>query len=258
VITAQQFFLTDTPCSGSGVTARQEIAGSHALHNTLGTCASGLQSGTTLGAPDALVLASPPDPDPADPTNPTEFDYSNESYLNTNPDTDMGLQIRKAEANTSGCNYVPAGKVNPQSEVHRWVTDPMELPFVMTGKATLQFYTGALGTSTAPGKICVFLFKRHEEGSPPVATDTLLTNFEGGTTYWTYTEASAWPQEWTKIRLFMKFNSAPYTVPGGDRLGVAISLEAAKTTSNGLSFMYDHPDRLTRLEVDTSTPLNGG
>jgi prepilin-type N-terminal cleavage/methylation domain-containing protein len=258
VITAQQFFLTDTPCSSSGVTVRQEIVGSHPLHNTLGTCASGLQNGTTLGAPDALVLGSPPDPDPLDASNPPEYDYSNETYLNTNPDNDQGLQIRKAETNSSGCNYVPTGTVNPQSEVHRWVTDPMTLPFVMAGKATLQFYTGALGTSTAPGKICVYLFKRHEEGSPPVAVDSLLTNLEGGTASWTYAQPSEWPQEWTKVRLLMKFNNAPYTIPGGDRLGVAFSIEAEKTTSNGLSFLYDHPDRLTRLEVDTSTPLNGG
>src|SRR6478672_8536337 len=41
VVTAQQFFLTDTPCSSTGVTARQEIVADHLLHNTLGTCASG-------------------------------------------------------------------------------------------------------------------------------------------------------------------------------------------------------------------------
>jgi prepilin-type N-terminal cleavage/methylation domain-containing protein len=256
VVTAQQFFLSDTPCSSSGVTVRQEISSSHPLHNTLGTCASGLQNGTTLGAPDALVLGSPPDPDPADPKNPAEYDYANEAYLNTNPDTDQGLQVRKAEKST-GCNYTPpVGESNPQAQVHRWVTDPMTLPFVMTGRVTLQFYTGALGTSEAPGKICVYLFKRHEEGSPPVGQDTLLKSIEGFD-YWTLTE-TVWPREWTKKRLTMKFSGSPYTIPAGDRLGMALSLEAAKTTNNGLSFLYDHPDRLTRLEVDTSTPINGG
>lgn len=53
VVTAQQFYLSDTPCAVSGTTQRQEIAGDHLLHNTLGTCASGVQSGSTLGAPDS-------------------------------------------------------------------------------------------------------------------------------------------------------------------------------------------------------------
>ena len=61
-VTAQQFFLTDTPCSASGTTVRQEIEGDHLLHNTLGTCASGPQTGATVGAPDALLLGAPPDP----------------------------------------------------------------------------------------------------------------------------------------------------------------------------------------------------
>jgi prepilin-type N-terminal cleavage/methylation domain-containing protein len=257
VVTAQQFFLSDTPCSGSGVTVRQEITGNHLLHNTLGTCASGTQSGATSGAPDAMVLAAPPDPAPEDLSNPPEYDYSNDSYLNLTPNTDTGLQVRKAESGT-GCNYVPTGATYPQAEVHRWVTDPMMLNFSMTGKATLQFYTGALGTSTAGGKICVFLFKRHEEGSPLIAKDTLLTNTSGGFGYWTWSPPGNWPQEWTKVRLTMNFNGAPYAIPGGDRLGVAISIEPEKTVANGISFMYDHPTYLTRLEVETSTPINGG
>ncbi|HWC49881.1 MAG TPA: type II secretion system protein [Solirubrobacterales bacterium] len=255
VITAQQFFLSDTPCSGSGITARQEISGNHLLHNTLGTCASGMQNGTTIGAPDAMVLGAPPDPAPEDLSNPPEYDYSSDEYLNLTPHTDTGLQLRKPESAT-GCIYEPTGKTYPQAEVHRWVTDPMLENFVMTGKATLQFYTGALGTSTAGGKICVYLYKRHEEGTLP--KDTPLTNTNGGTPYWTWSPAGNWPQEWTKVRLTMNFNSAPYTIPAGDRLLVAVSLEAASTVANGVSFMYDHPTYLTRLEVETSTPINGG
>jgi prepilin-type N-terminal cleavage/methylation domain-containing protein len=253
VVTAQQFFLTDTPCSSSGTTIRQEITGSHLLHNTLGTCASGLQESTTLGAPDAMVLGSPPDPAPEDPTNPPEYDYSNDSYLNLEPHTDTGVQIRKSP----GCDYDPTG-TEPQSLVHRWVTDPMAADFVMTGKATLQFFTGALGGSTAEGTACVYLFDRHEEGSPPTATDSLLTNTNGSTAYWTYSPAGNWPQEWTKVRLTMTFNGAPYTIPAGDRLGVALSVKANETVADGVSFMYDHPTFLTRLEVETSTPLEGG
>jgi prepilin-type N-terminal cleavage/methylation domain-containing protein len=259
-IVAEQFFLTDTPCSSTGTTVRQEITGNHLLHNTLGTCASGPQTGTTLGAPDALMLGTPPDPDPEDPNNPAEFDYSNDFYLDTTPDTGTGVQIRKDD--TTGCHYVPTGTSNPESQVHRWVTDPMAEKFVMSEKATLQFYTESLNHIEAPGKICVYLFKRHETGEPPVATDTLLTNTLGTTSYWTYTPAKGanWPSEWSKgkVRLTMSFNEAPYTIPAGDRLGVAISVERKETSADALSFMYDHPNYPSRLEVETSTPLSEG
>ncbi|HXQ88245.1 MAG TPA: type II secretion system protein, partial [Solirubrobacterales bacterium] len=93
-ITAQQFFLSDTPCSAAGTTSREDIAGDHLLHNTLGTCASGPRTGSTKnGAPDALVLGSPPDPDPVDEANPLLYDYSSDSYLEPTPDTDKGTQI---------------------------------------------------------------------------------------------------------------------------------------------------------------------
>jgi len=259
VVTAQQFFLSDTPCSSTGSTARQEITGNHLLHNTLGTCASGPQTGTTHGAPDALLLGGPPDPDPEDPSNPPEYDYSNDFYLDTSPDTGKGVQIRKDD--TTGCHYVPTGTTNPESQVHRWVTDPMAENFAMTEKVTLQFYTESLNHTEAPGKMCVYLYKRHETGSPPVATDTLLTNKSGGTAYWTYTpsQGANWPSEWTKVRLTMTFNEAPYTIPAGDRLGVAISVERSGTpNTDALSFMYDHPVYPARIEVDTSTPLEGG
>jgi type II secretory pathway pseudopilin PulG len=258
VVTAQQFFLSDTPCSPSGATLRQEITGNHLLHNTLGTCASGPQTGTTKGAPDALALGGPPDPDYEDSNNPPEYDYSNDTYLDTKPDTGTGVQIPKDD--TDGCHYVPSGTTNPESQVHRWVTDPMAEKFVMTEKATLQFYTESLENSSTTGTACVYLYKRHEEGSPPVATDTLLTNTLGATAYWTYTpEKNAnWPSEWTRVRLLMPFNAAPYTIPAGDRLGVAISVKRANTGADALSFMYDHPKYATRLEVDTSTPIDGG
>jgi hypothetical protein len=260
LVTAQQFFLTDTPCSSTGETERQEIGGDHLLHNTLGTCASGPQTGTTLGAPDALLLGGPPDPAPADPNDPALYDYSDDTYLEPTPDTDKGVQIRKDD--TNGCHYTPTGTTNPESQVHRWVTDPMGSAFKMTEKVTLEFYTRTLNDELYKGKLCVYLFKRHEAGSPLVATDTWLTNTNGNTAYWTYTpEGGAyWPRkEWAKVRLTMAFNEAPYTIPAGDRLGVALSVErnGTSTQADAIPIMYDHPTYATRIEVDTSTPIEG-
>lgn len=256
VNTAQQFFLTDTPCAASGVTARQEPTANHLLHNTLGTCASGLKTGTTKGAPDALLLGSPPDPDPADVNNPAKYDYANDSYLDTSPDAGIGVQIRRDD--TNGCHYTPVGTTNPESQVHRWVTDPMTEPFVLNGNVTLEVFTQSINKAQSSGKMCIYLFKRHEVGAPPVATDTMLTNTLGGTPYWTYLESPIWTTELKAKILTMTFSGAPYTIPAGDRLGIALSVERQSTPADALSFMYDHPQAPTRIEVDTSTPIDGG
>jgi len=263
VVTAQQFFLTDTPCSSGGTTARQTISADHLLHNTLGTCASGAQVGRTVGAPDALVLGGPPDPAPEDPNDPSLYDYSSDPYLEPSPNTDKGLQIRRDEK-VSGCLYSPAketASLDPQSQIHRWVTDPFSSGFTLSGKITLEFYTRSINEAQHKGTLCVFLFKRHETGSPPTAEDAILANAKGGAGYWTFTpEGNAnWPStEWKRIRLTMEFLSPPYTIPAGDRLGVALGVERANTPAEAIQIMYDHPQYPARLEVDTNTPLEGG
>jgi type II secretory pathway pseudopilin PulG len=259
VVTAQQFYLTDTPCSTGAFTERQEITGDHLLHNTLGTCASGPQTGSTKGSPDALLTGAPPD---SEEGIPPMYDYSNDSYLETpKAETDKGLQLRKDDS--PGCHYVPSGVVTPQSQVHRWVTDPFAKNFKMTKNVTLEFYTRTLSDEPYTGELCVYLFKRHEVGTPPVATDTLLVNSATKAAYWTYLPQQKaqpyWPQfKWERIRVTMSFIGAPYTIPAGDRLGVALSMERSETGGDGVSIMYDNPATPTRLEVDTDTPIDGG
>lgn len=259
LVTAQQFFLTDTPCAAEGSTSREEIAGDHPLHNTLGTCASGPQTGSTPGAPDALLLGAPPDPAPEDPGDPALYDY--DSTLDPTPDTDKGVQIVKDD--TAGCHYVPTGTTHPESQVHRWVTDPMASKFLMTSKVTLEFYTRTLNDALYTGELCVYLYKRHEEEKEGklAATDTPLTNKVGGTAYWTYAPegGSYWPRNaWAKVRLTMTFNGAPFEIPPKDRLLVALSVERKGTQAEAIPIMYDHPNYPTRIEVDTSTPIEGG
>jgi hypothetical protein len=265
-VTAQQLFLTDTPCSASGTTVRQEIEADHLLHDTLGTCVSGPKTGTTPGAPDALVLGAPPDPAPEDPTEPALYDYANDSYLEPTPDTDKGVQILRDDK--SGCNYEhkpEEGTIHPEAKIHRWVTDPFAAEFKMSGKVTLEFYTRTLNDALYHGTLCVFLFDRHETGSgeSTVATDSLLKdkNTTGNPAYWTYTPEGNgfWPRNaWTKVRLSMEFLGSPYTVPAGDRVGVALSVEPGNTDAEAIPIMYDHPDYPTRIEVNTTTPTEGG
>jgi prepilin-type N-terminal cleavage/methylation domain-containing protein len=256
-ITGQQFFLSDTPCSPIGTTSRAAITGDHLLHNTLGTCASGLQTGQSKpGAPDALVRGAPPDPDPVDEFNPLLYDYSSDSYLEPTPDTDKGTQILHDDS--AGCNYVPKSSVHPEAKVHRWVTDPMPREFKMSGTVTLEFYSRTLNELNYPGTLCVFLFIRSEAGTgeSTVATDTLLADPEGKL-FWAYS-SQEWPRTvWEKLRLTMKLSAAT-SVHEGQRLGVALSVDAGTTDADAIPIMYDHPNYPSRLEVDTTTPFEGG
>jgi len=252
-VTAQQFYLSDTPCSASGATSRQDISGDHLLHNTLGICASGPRAGQTPGAPDTLVRVSPPDPDPEDELNPALFDYSSDTYLEPPVGTDQGLQLLHDDS--AGCNFPPKSSVHPEAKMHRWVTDKMTQPFKLNGNVTLEFYSRTLGEASYPGTVCAFLFKR----SATEATDERFRNAETTNLYWTYSSqgTGSWPRTaWTKLRLTMKISGAQ-EINANERLGLALSVDAGTTPAEGLQVMYDHPDYASRLEVDTTTPIEG-
>jgi hypothetical protein len=256
----QQFYLSDTPCAATGSAVRATIGGDHLLHNTLGTCASGLQTGSgDVGAPDALLLSGPPDPDVDDPFNPALYDYSNDFYLEPTPDTDKGLQIRRDD--TAGCHYDPTGTTSPEAQAHRWVSDRLSQPFSMTGTVTLEFYTRTLNDGLHGGGLCVYLFERSETaGSEPKATDTRLADKENGNLHWLYEPEGNgfWPRNtWTKVRLTMEFS--PEVIDLDNRLGVALTVDPTNTLpADAIPIMYDHPNYPTRLEVDTTTPIAGG
>ncbi|HET6570444.1 MAG TPA: hypothetical protein VFG58_03040, partial [Solirubrobacterales bacterium] len=252
----QQFFLSDTPCAAEGSTEREEwpqreATGDHPLHNTLGTCASGMQTGATLGAPDALLLGSPPDPAPADEAFPARLDYSDDYLGQVTPETAWGIQL--VPDDTGGCHFPPTGSSQPEWQMHRWVTDPMASDFTLTENATVDFFTRALSDQPYGGTLCIYLFDRHEEGSPPEAEDNVLPGAEA-----TYSgkENGQWPRnEWAEARVPMTFSE--FTIPKDDRLGIAISVDG-NSDSGAIPFLYDHPDYRTRIEIETPTPLNAG
>lgn len=255
VVTAQQFFLSDTPCSPTGFTVRSEIVESHALHNTLGACASGLRTGSVAGAPDALVLGSPPDLLPEDTSLPAEYDYSSDYPLSTVAGAAKGIQLRRDE--TNGCHYVPTGTSVPQWQVHRWVSDPLPTDFKMTGQVTLDILTRALVSPSNKATLCIYLFDRREL-TPGKGEDFLLTNKVGGAKYWEYTPTGSglWPLNWDDVRKTMTFNG-PITIPADHRLGVALSVNG-NTGLDAVGLMYDHPNYRARIEVETPTPIDGG
>ena len=261
VVSAQQFWLSDTPCASAGDTVRSEVNADHLLHNTLGTCSSGPKTGgTTPGAPDALLTSAPPDPFLDDPSLPGVFDYSNDFALEPSPpDGDRGVQIRRQDA--SGCTYNSASLgADPQTKIHRWVSDPLPATFTATGHATLEFYTAAINNALHTGRLCIYIFRRN--GSQ----DTMVTNPATGLPYFTYPPSAgeSWPRAtptasdplgWKKIRFDMDFTQ--FDISEGHRLGVALSTERSGTTYDaGLQVLYDHHLTPSRIEVETTTPLD--
>jgi hypothetical protein len=242
VVTGQQFWVSDTPCSVTPDEPERLTPTDHATHNTLGTCAD-----ADPNKPDSLLIEPPPsDPAPNDPTLPARQDYSTE--LEPSEGEDKGLQMRQPD--NSGCSPNPTGADQHQL-IHRWLSMPMPSNFVMTGKATLELYTRTINQEIASGKICVFLFRRSSSG-----LDTFLANADNPSqSYFTYAETT-WPTGETFQPISLKMDFAQTTVQANERLGLAIALEKDGTSADVIEFSYDHPDDRSRLEVLTTTPLD--
>lgn len=266
VVSAQQFWLSDTACSAAAVTPRVAIAGDHLLHNTLGaTCSLGLKTGTTAGSPDLLMTAPPPDPAPDDDANPLTYDYATD--LEPTPNTDKGVQLSRQDA--SGCTFSQSGTTQlPQTKIHRWVTDKMTTAFSLSGKVTLSFYTQAINNVPHTGKICVYLYKRNEtSGTDTQYVDPTFIdpNTAKPAAFFTFSNPS-WPKDTftlQKLTFTPKTLSGstavdPVAVAAGERLGLAISIERANTSADAIQILDDHPEYPTRLEVETTTPINAG
>lgn len=264
LITAQQFFFSDTRCgSGSGDPTRQEPS-DHPTHDTLGGC--GVASGDST-RPNALLVEAPRDPAPADPLVPPLYDYATdvEPGGGTAPD-DFGLQMLAQD--TDGCNASPIGSER-RKQIHRWVTRPMPSSFTMNGQATIELYTRTINDVSVPGAICIYLYRRNalDVATPITITNVVPTSANPygfscatvGTSPAVFARCATnlWPQgNPQRVRFNLSFASN-LTLPADERLEVAISVDRSGTPENALQFMYDHPDYLSRIEVKTTTPLAG-
>jgi type II secretory pathway pseudopilin PulG len=254
---AQEFWLSDTACDSA---TRQSPSSDHPLHNTLGTCLDGLQTGSTAGAPDLLLLEAPP-LDPAYPDNAQPlYDFASDVEPVSNPGADRGIQL--IEPGAAGCAFTPSD-ADAHQKVHRWVTEPMAAGFtyVLEETATLDLWTRTLGDVLQSGELCVFLFIREDDGEGG-AVDTLIADAESPpNAYFSYA-SSEWPRSgWGEARIAMRLQppsgETAIRILPGQRLGVAVTLERDGTgPEDALQFLYEHPDFDSRLEVDTQTPIH--
>ena len=260
------FWLTDTPCSQS---ARQPLAGNHQTHNTRGKCSDGMQTGNARGAPDLMFNEQPPE---SDAGSGTLYDYATDVEPAQNPGADIGLTVRRPQLSSSnGCLLsapllsqlefpVLNAESDKQQKMHMWLSSPLESSFrVLSGMdATLKLWTKSINGASYPGRICVWVFKRVTALSllgAEITVDVPATNANGSVLYFTFSR-STWPQEWTEITVPMEMTWAAdalsgLNIVGQPRLGVAMTVERANTGSDGIEFMYDHPNFESRLAVQS-------
>jgi type II secretory pathway pseudopilin PulG len=261
--TAQQFWLTDDSCQGTGEPdANARVPGDSSTNNTTGTC-------TGSSRPDALISEAPPDPDANDPNNPAVGDYATDLEPGGTATTrDAGLQMLSQE----GCNSSPSSSA--ANRIHWWATKRLVAgsggAFVAAGDSTLELWTrtipGPNGEAVnVPGSVCIYLRERPVNllflELTPVPIQIL--SISSPTSGFTCQVVSAvngigkcsavnWPSgSWTKLRIKLATNTLSLGLNSRIELGISVD----GTTSESLEFLYDHPTYDSRYEIITTTPL---
>ncbi len=224
---AVRYYLSDTPCSQSAPVAPS----THMAHNTLGPCSAGVQTEATPGAPDRLFKNSF--------TSPTgNFDFSSEVV--TSQAFDAGLQV---PVQPKQCDYAPS-RSDARLQVHRWLTAPVTsgADLVLDGTATLALWSKTINNAVHPGRLCVWLFVREPTINGGEA-DTLIEDVSTGLDYFTYTAdppgtPDNWSASWNQYSVPLAFEELQ--LQPGDRIGMAIAVDAAGTPGEALQFSYNY------------------
>lgn len=241
-VTAQDFFLYDTPC---GYTAAQAQTGSHPTQDTAATGPGSTFDSTC--ATDPSHLNDPRQSDlmgpaqrPGNGANPL-YDYSND--LSGGRPGGLAMLHRGTTCETS----YPAAELGMTGgltkwNLHSWSTNPFASSFHLTGEVTLAFFASTIDNASGTGAVCASLVDRQISNGVP--TDRLL-----GSEYY---ETSEWPS--TPRRLTFTFDlPQAEDVAAGHRL--VLVLQARGESDNDLVLLYDHPLYQSLLEVATTTAL---
>ena len=237
-VTAQSFFLYDTPC---GQTARQQPAGPHATRDTASTGASAQESSTCeqpdpAKQPDLMGGTAPP----GDRSTPL-YRYSTD----VSGGYDGGLTMLRRGL-TCAASY-PAASASDDTgvskwSVHAWSTAAFAQPFTLGGLVTVSLFTTTVNSVPGAGRVCVTLIDRQTAAGVP--TDRVL-----GTAVY---DLSSWPTDVRRISFSFRL-AQQETVPADHRLVMALHLRGESGAD--ISLLYDHPLYPSLLEVATTTPL---
>jgi hypothetical protein len=209
---------------------------------------------TSNNRPDALLTVAPDDTlDIVD-----NHDYATDLEP-TPPDADAGVQLDLPAAN--GCTLLPTS-TRPANQMHAWVSRPVNPDglYALKGGTTLKLWTKSINDVQISGKLCAVVFQRTET----YATSATTTPVTVDTPIATSTSSKAtWPSgTWEELNMPMQFT--PFNIPAVatsfpksyTRIGVAIGLDRAGGNSNQFEFQYDTVRFESRLEVETTTPID--
>ena len=225
-----------------------------------GPARAGLRTEATPGAPDALLTGVPPDP----ATSTTYQPGALRLLRRLLPRADPRHRQRRADPSATppaAATTSRSAPPIPESQVHRWVTDPMTVEFKMTEKVTLEFYTRTLNDESYNGdtlRLPLQTATKADRSSPP----TPDRPNRPGNAYWTYNRRRA-PAGGggnmgqgavdDDLQRQPVYDSRPATASASRSAS-----SAPKRRRDAIPIMYDHPKYPTRLEVDTTTPIDGG
>ena len=237
-ITAQSFYLYDTPC---GHDSRQTQNGSHATRDTASTGAAA-EDNSTCGNPDPdrqpdLMGSSAP---PGDLSTPV-YEYSSDltgDYLGGLATLDAGSSCARSYPSADASN--PGGP--SKWSVHAWSTAALPQLFHLGGQVTISLFTATVVGASGSGHLCATLLDRDVSNGVP--SDRVL----GATVY----DLASWPVTLQRVTFSFQLPQDE-DVPAGHRLVLALHVRG--DTAPAMSFLYDHPLYPSLLEVATSTPL---
>jgi prepilin-type N-terminal cleavage/methylation domain-containing protein len=237
-VTAQSFYLYDTPCSQ---TARQPQSGNHPVRNTASSGAVADDNSTCEHPsedhqPDLMAPSAPPG-DPLDPLHTYSTDVTG-GY-------EGGLATIKAGSSCTH-SYDAAEATRPDVpskwSVHAWSSAVLPQLLHLDGQATVSLFTVTVGGVAASGRLCATLIDRTVADGTP--TDRVL----GAATY----SLGAWPGSPRRVTFTFHLPQAE-DVPAGHRL--VLALHSREESSSDLVYLYDHPLYPSLLELATTTPL---
>lgn len=223
-VTAQAFYLYDTPCSQA---SRREPSAGHPTHATATDTCTGEQ------VPDLMGPAAPPGSTDDSIILP-RYDFSSDV---TRTDA-AGAVLRR-----DGAPTCPVDNLDPTTDptvVHRWATPafPSSFSTPTTGARTgFSFVSRTLSGVSGEVTICVRL---HALSDPAKRL--------GAGTY----RLAQWPTQPKSVAFTLDHDA--FTLAQGDRLVLTVSLASA--SQQDLELRYDHPDDRTFISVATTTPLS--
>lgn len=237
-VTAQSFFLYDTPC---GQAARQDPSSHHATHDTASVGASAAEDSTCVNPdhgrqPDLMGGTAPP----GDGTTPL-FRYSDDLSGGYNGGLTLLHRGTSCAASYAASAATSTPDVNKWA-VHAWSTASFAQPFKLGGLVTTSLFTTAVGGVTASGRLCTTLIDRQTTAGVP--TDRVL-----GTGIY---DLSTWPTDVRRVTFSFRL-AQEETLPADHQLVMALQLRGESGAD--ISLLYDHPLYPSLLEVATSTPL---